>query len=93
MPIRQKEWPAKVWRKGWPRAQCALLWQPSFTGSGLRRGPTSLVRHAEAATHIPNRGRLAQMLAQGKSSSSKKKKAEKIVWRRKMWGTWNYILV
>ena len=42
-------------------------------GSGCR--PTPLVSgHAMAATHIQCRGRLAQMLAQGKSSSSKKRK-------------------
>ena len=30
--------------------------------------------HAVVASHIQNRGRLAQMLAQGQSSSSKKRK-------------------
>ena len=33
----------------------------------------SLVSHAVVVTHIKNRGRLAQMLAQGKSSSGKQK--------------------
>ena len=38
-------------------------------------GPTPLVSsHAVAVTHIQNGGRLAQMLAQGDSSSSKKRK-------------------
>ena len=38
-------------------------------------GPTSLVSgHAVAATHRQNRERLAQMLAQGEFSSSKKRK-------------------
>ena len=44
-------------------------------GSVPRHGPTPLLgSHAVAATHIQNRGRLAQMLAQGKSSSNKKRK-------------------
>ena len=34
--------------------------------------PIPLISHAMAATHIQNRGRLAQMLAQGESSSAKK---------------------
>ena len=42
-------------------------------GSVPGHGPTPLVGgHAVAVTHIQNRGRLAQMLAQGESSSSKK---------------------
>ena len=37
-------------------------------------GPTSLVDgHGVAATHIQDRGRWAQMLVQGESSSGKKK--------------------
>ena len=45
------------------------------SGSVSRHGPTPLVNsHAVVATHIQNRGRVAQMLAQGKSSSVKKKK-------------------
>ena len=39
-------------------------WRPTPLGGG----------HAVVVTHIENRGRLAQMLAQGKSSSSKKRK-------------------
>ena len=40
-------------------------------GSVPRHGPRPLVGgHAVAATHIQNRGRLAQMLAQGESSSA-----------------------
>ena len=38
------------------------------------RRATPLVSHAVAATHRQNRGRLAQMLAQGEASSPKKKK-------------------
>ena len=47
----------------------------SFSGLGSVPGcgPTPLAGgHAVAVTHIQNRGRLAQMLAQDKSSSSKK---------------------
>ena len=47
-----------------------------FGGLGLVPGhrPTPLVSdYVVAMTHIQNRGRLAQMLAQGKSSSAKKK--------------------
>ena len=45
------------------------------TGLVSGYGPTPLVgSHAMAAAHIQYRGRLAQMLAQGQSSSSKKKK-------------------
>ena len=46
-----------------------------FGGLGLvpGLGPTPLVGgHALAATHIQNRGRPAQMLAQGESSSAQK---------------------
>ena len=46
-----------------------------FGGLGSVPGhrPTPLLSgHAVMATHIQNRGRLAQMLAQGKSSSAKK---------------------
>ena len=46
-----------------------------FGGPGLVPGsrPTPLIGgHAMVATHIQNRGRLAQMLAQGESSSAKK---------------------
>ena len=43
-------------------------------GSVPGRRPTPLVgSHAMAATHIQNRGRVTQMLAQAKSSSGKKR--------------------
>ena len=43
--------------------------------SDPRCGPIHcLASYAVAASHIPNRGRLAQMLAQRQSSSSKKRK-------------------
>src|SRR3712207_7940951 len=43
-------------------------------GSVTRHRPTLLLHsHAVAATHIQNRGRLAQMLAQGEYSSAKMK--------------------
>ena len=50
-----------------------LLWQPSLEGSDPGHRPTPLISHAVAMTHIQNRGRLVQMLAQGKSSKGKKK--------------------
>ena len=44
-------------------------------GSHPRHGPTHcLSSHAVAASHTQSGGRLAQMLAQGQSSSSKKRK-------------------
>ena len=45
-----------------------------FHGPGSDPGcrPTPLDSHAVAVTHIQNRGRLAQMLAEYKSSSAKK---------------------
>ena len=51
-----------------------------FRSPGLvpRHGPIPLVGgHAMEATHIQNRGRLAQMLAQAKSSSAKNKTKQK----------------
>ena len=42
-----------------------LLWWLRFMGSDPRHGPTPLSTHAVAVTYIQNRGRLAQMLAQG----------------------------
>ena len=47
---------------------------PGFTGSDPGHGPAPLTSHAVAVSHIQNRGRLAQVLAQGQSSSSKKRK-------------------
>ena len=49
---------------------------PCFSDPGLiaSHGPTPLISgHTVVATHIQNRGRLAQMSAQGESSSAKKK--------------------
>ena len=43
-------------------------------GSVPRQGPTPVISsHAVAMTHVQNRGRLAQLSAQGQSSSPKKK--------------------
>ena len=43
-------------------------------GSVPGHGPTSLLgSHAMVVTHIQNKGRLAQILAQGRSSSAKRK--------------------
>ena len=47
----------------------------SSLGSVPGRRPTPLIgRHAVVATHTQNRERLAQMLAEGESSSVKKKR-------------------
>ena len=52
---------------------CALHFSsPGFAGSDPWCRPTPLISHAVEASHIQNRGRLAQMLAQGPSSSQKK---------------------
>ena len=50
----------------------------SGPGSVPGHGPTPLIGGcAEAVTHIQNKGRLAQMLAHGKSSSAKKQNKNK----------------
>ena len=46
----------------------------SGLGSVSGHRPAPLCGHAVVATHIQNGGRLAQMLAQGQSSSSRKRK-------------------
>ena len=64
--------------EGWPHGLVVKFGMLCFGGLGSvpRYGPTLLIgSHAMATTHIQNRGRLAQMLAQGKSSSGKKKKS------------------
>ena len=43
----------------------APLWQPRFMDLDPWCKPTPLVSCAEVATHVQNRGRLAQMLVQG----------------------------
>ena len=49
-----------------------LLGDPGFVGLDAWHGPQQCSSsHAEAAAHIQNRGRLAQVLAQGQSSSHK----------------------
>ena len=69
----------KIWiSRGWPRGQVvkiprALLRWPGFAGSDPGCRPTPLISHAMEASHVQSRGRLAQMLAQGLSSSSKKR--------------------
>ena len=52
-----------------------------FTGSVPRRGPTHhSSSHAVAASHIQNRGTLAQMLAQGNLPHKKRKgKMSKVI--------------
>ena len=51
----------------------------SSPGSVPRHGPRPLISsHAVAVTHVQNRGTLAQMLAQGESSSAKKRKKKNV---------------
>ena len=52
---------------------------PEFAGldAGCGCGPTPLISHAVEASYVQSRGRLAQMLAQGESSSHSHKKRKK----------------
>ena len=62
--------------RDWPCGLGVKFGVLCFGGLALVPGrrPTPLVSgHAIAVTHIPNRGRMAQISAQGESSSSKKK--------------------
>ena len=55
-----------------------------------QHGPTSLITgHAMVGTHIQDRGRLAQMLAQGESSLPKKKKKKKEEEEERIWGKYS----
>ena len=64
------------WCSSKVRALCFI--GPRFAGLDPGRGPTHCSSsHAVAASHIQNRGRLTQMLAQGQSSLSKKRKIGK----------------
>ena len=61
---------------GWPRGLVVKFSMLHFRGPSSVPwcGPTLLVSsHAVVATHIQNRGKVVQMLAQGESSSEKKK--------------------
>ena len=61
---------------GWPSGLVVKFGMFCFGGLGsvLGCGPTILGGgHTVVVTHVQNRGRLAQMLAQGESSSSQKK--------------------
>lgn len=59
------------------KVPCAPLQRSRFTGLDPGSRMTPLISHAVEAYHIQNRGRSAQMLAQGKSPSPKKKKQER----------------
>ena len=66
----------------WPCGLVVEFGMLCFGGQGLVPGrrPAPLVgSHSEVVTHIQNRGRLVQMLAQGESSSAEKKKKETIM--------------
>ena len=70
---------------GWPHGLVVKFSTFCFSGLGLvpRRWPTPLVgRSAVVMTHVQNRGRLAQMLAQGNSASRKKRKIGNRHWLR-----------
>ena len=63
--------------RGWPHGLLVKFNTLHFSSAGSvpRHGPIPLVGGlAVMVSHIQNRGRLAQMLAEGKSSSSKKRK-------------------
>ena len=64
---------------GCPMAQRLSSAMLHFGGPGsvLRHGHILLISHVVAVTQIQNRGRLAQILAQGESYSGKKKKAKR----------------
>ena len=76
---RKKEKKSRVGKKkrqSYPYCIVVKLGMLCFSGPDLipRNRPIPLVScHGVAATLIQNRGKLAQMLAQGQSSSSKKK--------------------
>ena len=60
------------WRSGWVHA--LHFGCPGFVGSDPGHGPMHCSSgYAVVASHMQNAGGLAQMLAQGKSSSPKKK--------------------
>ena len=63
-------WAASPWPSGLSSACSASA--ALYAGSDSGRGPTPLISHAVEASHIQNRGRLAQMLAQGQSPAPKK---------------------
>ena len=73
--------------RAWPSGQVvevprAPLQWPGFMGLDTGRGPTPLTSHTLEASHIQkNRGGLAQMSAQGKYSSAKRKLKNKIKWQ------------
>lgn len=79
MPPHQK---LMVW--GRPRGvvvkfnHALFLW-PGFTGSDPGCGPTTVNGHVVVVTHMQNGEKLAQMLAQGESSSPKKTKKKKVL--------------
>ena len=63
----RKVLPLKMNNRGWPHGQVvkvphALLQWPGFMGSDPGHGPTPFISHAVEVSHVPNRGRLAQML-------------------------------
>ena len=71
---KRKHWACPV---AWWLSSYALLQWPVLCGSDSRHRHTHRSSsHAVVASHIQNKGRVAQMLAQGQSSSSKKKEED-----------------
>ena len=71
--FKKQGWGSAQWRSG--QVRVLSFGSPWFTGSNPERGPTHhSSSHATMVSYIQNRGRLARMLVQGQSSSSKKRK-------------------
>ena len=75
-PDKSKRSDKKKWGTGtvtkWLKFHTLYVSGPGFMGLDPRCRPTLLISHAVAGSHMQRRGRLAQMLAQGKSSSKTK---------------------
>ena len=79
----EKGWHDKLFKKFWLGAGPMMQWLSSAQSTSAtwvhgcrpqaQTYTTCPVNHAVAAIHTQNRGRLAKMLAQGLSSSSKKR--------------------
>ena len=68
---KQQQWGPAQCHSDWVRVLCFCFGSLRLVGLDPWCGHPLLVTHAVTATHIQNRGRLAQMLAQGQSSSPK----------------------
>ena len=78
--MRTLEWSVIRYWQGLPHGLMIKFGMLCFVSPGLvpGHGPTTLISgHGVAATHVQNRGRLAQILAQSESSSPKRNKRKK----------------